>query len=107
MAKKDIYKHKIKIFGLYFVVGKTNIRQSYTIFFALVCFSALGQETKEMNPTLGLLIDKSLKGEIEYINQKTRCDEFWLTHQSDFDTSKFTASEKKLYEDCEEETLSY
>src|SRR6185312_15134038 len=66
-----------------------------------------GQSIQEMQPVLGCLIDKSLQGEIDFIKLQDQCEKFWAEHQGEFNENKLTASEKKLFEQCQTEVVSY
>jgi hypothetical protein len=48
-----------------------------TILLLATSLTAWGQTVKELNPTLGYLVDKSPEGEIEFNRQKEKCKELW------------------------------
>ena len=83
---------------------RSQIITTFLTFFTLLVF---GQTVKEMQPKLGKIIDKSLQGEIEYIKLQDQCEKFWLAHRDSFDESKFTPTEKKLYEQCATDVEGY
>jgi hypothetical protein len=80
----------------------------YLVFFFIVCtFTSFAQSVKEMHPTLGLLVDKSVEGEIEFNQQKVICEKIWnkLSKQSDY--QKLSVIEKKTYSNCDETKEDY
>ena len=85
----------------------TMRQQIVTTFLTLFTLTVFGQTVKEMQPKMGQLIDKSLQGEIEFIKLQDQCEKFWLAHRDSFDESKFTAAEKKLYEQCATDVEGY
>lgn len=56
-----------------------------------------GQTIKELNPTLGYLVDKSPEGELKFNQQKEKCNKVWGRPQN-----TLTDEEKKTLEYCNE-----
>ncbi len=78
-----------------------------TIIFVFLSLLVFGQTIKELQPKLGKLIDKSLQGEIKFVKLQDQCEKFWMAHQNNFDEAKLTASEKKLYKQCDTDFEGY
>jgi hypothetical protein len=71
-----------------------------TLLILVVSIGATAQTIKNLRPTLGLQVDKSPEGEIEFYNDKKRCAELW---KKEIAGSELTAAEKKkLQENCGE-----
>jgi hypothetical protein len=83
------------------------MRYLTTIIFTFYSLIVCSQTFKEMTPILGYFVDKSSQGEIDFIKQLEQCEKFWLAHPDNFDESKFTAEEKKLYELCSTDIEGY
>jgi len=73
-------------------------------FFTLTTFA---QSVKEMHPTLGFLVDKSVKGEIEFIRQREKCENVWNKVRNQTDYEKLNLADKKIYDNCDENNESY
>lgn len=78
-----------------------------TILFLSFYLITHGQSIKEMTPTLGYLVDKSLQGEIEFIKNQEECENIWkkVSNQADYD--KLSTSDKKKYDNCDETYENY
>ncbi len=83
------------------------MRHITTIIFILFSLTGFGQTVKEMTPTLGYLVDKSLQDEIDFLKLQEHCEKFWSEHRDNFDETKFTTEEKKQYELCAADIEGY
>ena len=79
------------------------MRQHLMVSLILISMTAFGQTVKEMNPVLGVLIDKSPEKEIEFIENKKKCEVILkkINNQADFN-KKLTNEEKILLENYSE-----
>lgn len=58
------------------------------------------QNIKEINPTLGYLVDKSPEGEIDFIRLQQECERLFERISDESDIEKLTKEEKEFYENC-------
>ncbi|MCC5916617.1 MAG: hypothetical protein JJU02_04745 [Cryomorphaceae bacterium] len=76
------------------------MRQLTTFLLTLFTLSVYGQTFKEMKPTLGNLVDKSLEGELEFLKKQKECEKFWKEVVSKIDEKDFTKEQIELNEFC-------
>jgi hypothetical protein len=69
-----------------------------SILFILATFDLFGQTVIELYPTLGYLVDKSPEKEIEFNQQKQKCEQVWKTR-----TDELSVEEKAIFDRCNEE----
>lgn len=79
------------------------MRKVFTIILAIITSTGFGQTVQEVKPTLGLLVDKSTKGEIQFIKDRERCETLWKQVKSDEDYEMLSVQDKKIYNDCTRE----
>lgn len=72
----------------------------------LISLFTAGQETREMYPELGALIDKSSKGEKAFVARKKKCEE--LLEKADGNLLKLLLPERRFYDNhCDMEYENY
>ncbi len=81
-------------------------------FLLSICFSislliAFGQTPPDKYPTLKYLVDKSPEGEKEFIREQQKCEAVWAKVKSREDYNKLSKTDKDIYDNCDETTLSY
>jgi hypothetical protein len=78
------------------------------ILFILFPITLIGQEIKVLNPTLGKVINKSTKGELEYQKQVEECEKFWKKNgYGKINENKLSERDKKLLSICASEFGGY
>lgn len=83
------------------------MRQILTYILTFFTLTTFAQSVKEMHPTLGFLVDKSVKGEIEFIRQREKCENVWNKVRNQTDYEKLNLADKKIYDNCDENNESY
>lgn len=83
------------------------MRQIITYILTLFTLTVYGQAFKEMEPTLGYLVDKSVEGELEFLKKQEECEKFWKEVGTKVDEKDFTEEQKKLYDFCATDIEGY
>lgn len=83
------------------------MRLFFAILFTVLTQTLFGQTVKELTPTLGYLVDKNINGEAEFRKLQNECEKFWLKYRDNFEKSKLTKEEQKLYELCDTDVEGY
>lgn len=78
-----------------------------TFILTIFTLAVYGQTVKELQPTLGFLVDKSVEGEIEFIRQREICEKVWNKVSNQEDYEKLSLTDKKIYDNCDETNESY
>lgn len=83
------------------------MRQLITYILTIFTLTTFAQTVKEMQPTLGFLVDKSVEGEIEFIRQREICEKVWNRVSNQTDYEKLSPADKKIYDNCDESNENY
>jgi hypothetical protein len=75
------------------------MKQLITIL-VLIPWATYGQSVKELQPTLGAVIEKSVEGEIAQLTAEEVCEAFWKDRTGHFDPEKLSEAEKRIHEIC-------
>jgi hypothetical protein len=67
---------------------------------SLATLPFFAQAIPEMKPELGILIDKSPEGEVQFYKFEEQCKKLWAKYNDDIDQSKLAADEKEIFEKC-------
>ena len=65
-----------------------------------------GQKIPVLNPTLGIVIEKSIQGERQHIKQMELCEEFWKD-KGIISREDLPEHEKSIYDSCAEDLPEY
>lgn len=76
------------------------MRKILIISLTIITLTGFGQTVKEVNPTLGFLVDKSTEGEIQFIKNREKCETLWRQVKSQEDFKNLSKEDKILYNDC-------
>lgn len=83
------------------------MRYIFTLIFLTFTLTTFAQTIKEMHPTLGTLVNKSIEGEIDFIKQREACEKVWNKVIKHGGYEKLSSAEKKIYNNCDETYESY
>ncbi|WP_194778306.1 NADase-type glycan-binding domain-containing protein [Pararhodonellum marinum] len=78
-----------------------------TYVFTLISMTTYAQAVKEMHPTLGVLVDKSVEGEIEFIRQRELCEKVWKKVSNQTEYEMLSPTDREIYHNCDESYESY
>lgn len=82
------------------------MRHITTIILTIFSLTVFGQTIKEMTPTLGYLVDRSLQGEIEFLKEREKCEVVWRK-AAQIGYEKLSLEDKKIYDNCDETYENY
>lgn len=83
------------------------MRQLLICFLTIFTLTTFAQTVKDMQPTLGFLVDKSAEGEIEFIRQREICEALWEKVSNQTDYEKLSPTDKKIFDNCDESKENY
>ena len=78
------------------------MHKQLTILLIFISITVFGQTVKEMTPSLGYLVDKSLEKEIDFVKNQEKCEAIWKKLNVQYDLDKLTKEEKTILENCSE-----
>ena len=83
------------------------MRQIIFLLTILISLNGFGQTIKEMEPSLGYLVERSLEGEIEFIQKQEDCETFWREVGTKIDQKDYTPEQQKLFNFCATDIEGY
>jgi len=83
------------------------MRQFLTCILTLFTMTTFAQTIKEMQPILGFLVDKSIEGEIEFIQHQEICENIWNKVSNQVDYDNLSTADKIIYDNCDEQKENY
>ncbi|MDD3459286.1 MAG: hypothetical protein PHO74_07410 [Weeksellaceae bacterium] len=76
------------------------MRLTTTFILTIFSLTVFGQKIKEMTPTLGYLVDRSLEGEIEFLKKQAKCEFIWRRAMQ-IGREKLSAEDKEILDNCD------
>ncbi len=73
----------------------------------LPSFTIFGQSIREMTPIIGYLVDRSLEGELDFIQKQEDCERFWKEVGTKIDQKDYTPEQQKLFDYCATDVEGY